>query len=98
MSSLDGEAQAYLATCDRSAQRVIADTNFFVDNTIGEVITPSCHGTDKDGNRPVVWDSGQIVCDFHGRCIPRESYATPKSALYTRSERFLHANFVCVHW
>ena len=71
--------QAHLATRDRSAQWVIAYADFFVDNTVRKVITSSCHRTDEDGNRAIMWNFGEMICKFHGWCISGEGCMVSKS-------------------
>jgi hypothetical protein len=41
---------AYLTTCDGRAERIVADTNFFVHNGVCKVVLATSHSADEDSN------------------------------------------------
>lgn len=63
MGHYQGIAQigkTHFATCDRRTKRIVADTDFFVDDAIGKVVLASGHGTDEDGDVVCLRKSGEV--------------------------------------
>lgn len=67
------ERTAELATCHRSTQWVVADTDLLVNNAVGKVILAPRHGTDEDSYRMRLGQCGQELGQPDGRRIAGKS-------------------------
>ena len=54
-----------LATCHTGTEAVIADTDRFVLESIGEVVLPFCHGTNKDAYALSGPNGLDVISYFH---------------------------------
>ena len=66
------DTTAELSTGDRGRERVSRDTNLLVNVRICKVILAVSHGADRDTDRVLLRDRGQVLSQGNNRGVVRE--------------------------
>jgi len=71
---MEKREEEYLSTSNARAQRVRADTNFFVHIRISKIIPTTSHGANENGDVVSRRQSWEVPRKFLRWCIAREGF------------------------